>query len=336
MRKCKWLLGLAGALLFLGAPAQADDSFYSNNDLVIVVGFSPGGGYDTYARTLAKSLGNHIGGKPDVIVQNMPGASGLKAVRYLDTTAPTDGTIIVAFNPGLITQAQLTPEKVNMDFRKVAWVGSISRDLRVCYTWHTTGVEKWADMLKKQKLNFGVTAPGSSSYINQGILKQVFGVKLHQVSGYPGSAEQRLAIERGELDGDCGSWTSIPDDWIAQNKINPIIRFSPKVALGLPEQVPFALDLAKSDQEKKIIRYLIAPAEIGRPYIASRSVPDERLRILRAAFDATMKDKSFLTDAKRQRLLITPMTSQEIEAEIADIYRASPGVVKAAGQIAGS
>jgi tripartite-type tricarboxylate transporter receptor subunit TctC len=240
------------------------------------------------ARLLARHLGRHIPGHPAIVVQNMPGAGSLNAVHYLDNTAAKDGTVINTFNFGAIGEARLSPEKIRLDFRKYNWIGSISQDLTVCYVWHALGVKTLADLVKRPKVHFGSTGAGSSSDLNQRILKNIFGVKLQQVGGYPGSAEQRIAIERGELDGDCGAWSSIPVEWIEQKKINPVIRSSPATAPDMPADVPFSIEIAPNERARQIMRLLLASNQLGRPFIAAAAVPAERVRILRAAFAATV------------------------------------------------
>src|SRR6266436_4493942 len=184
--------------LSMHAPARAQD-FYKGKTLTIVVGFTPGGGFDLNARLLARHMGRHIPGNPDVIVQNMPGAASLKSVLYLDTTAPRDGTVIATFNFGQIGDSRMMPEKVKVDFRKFAWIGSISQDLTVCYTWHALGTRTLTELRKHAPIHMGTTGVGTSSDINQKILKEIFKAPILQVAGYPGSAEERLAIERREL-----------------------------------------------------------------------------------------------------------------------------------------
>ena len=199
----------AAAMLAAIAPAGAQTSGELKT-LTFVVGSSPGGGYDTYTRILARHIGRHLPGQPNIVVQNMPGASSLKAVQYLDSGGPKDGSAIAAFNPGLINESLVNPDKIRFRFSDVAWVGSITRDLRACYAWAATGIKSWDDLKSFRQFNIGAPAPGTSSYINAAILKNLFGIALRHVMGYAGSAEQRLAIERGELDGDCGAWSSVP------------------------------------------------------------------------------------------------------------------------------
>src|SRR5262245_28776924 len=323
--------------LALVAPAAAQDpaSFYRGKTVRIVVGFSSGGGYDVYARVLARHLGKHIPGNPTVVVQNMPGAASLKSVQYLTTGAPTDGTLIVTFNPGLITQSVTVPDKIGVSFLDYAWVGNVSEDFRVCYTWNGTGIKTWQDMLARPKLNFGNTGVGTSAYIDNRILSELFGVKLNMVKGYPGSADKRIAIERGELDGDCGSWTSMPEDWLRDSKITVHVRFSRTLVPGMPAQAAAARDLLTDPKKQQIFSLLTASAVVGRPYIAPKAVPADRLAALRSAFDATMKDPEFLGDSEKQRLLVTPMTGSEVETYITELYGTPPDVVAAAKEISG-
>src|SRR5258705_2479736 len=263
------IAALALCLLFAGPVAAQDPAaFYKGKTVRLVVGFSPGGGYDLYARSLARHYARHIPGNPIVVVQNMPGAASLKSVQYLSAGAPTDGTLITTFNPGLITQSLTAPEKVNVKFLDYAWVGNVSEDFRACFTWNGTGIRSWQDFRSRSKVTFGNTGIGTSAYIDDRILSDLFGVKLKAVMGYPGSAEKRVAIERGELDGDCGSWTSLPDDWLRDSKITLLIRFSHMLAPGMPPTLAYAGDLLPDAKTKGIFNLLTAGALIGRPYIS--------------------------------------------------------------------
>jgi tripartite-type tricarboxylate transporter receptor subunit TctC len=313
------------------APALAQEAKPVN----IVVGFSPGGGYDAYARLLSRHYGRHLPGAPKVIVQNMPGASSLKAVTWLDSGAPTDGTVITAFNPGLLTDSLLSAEKSRVVFTEFAWVGSISRDYRVCYAWAASGVQNIDDWRKRDVVNMGSPAAGSSSFINGAILKSLLGVKVRHVLGYPGSAEERLAIERGELDGGCGAWSSNPPEWVRQRKINPIVSFTQPPIPNLDRPVAFVRDLVKNDAERALIDVLIAPDAVGRPYVASKSIPAERLAVLRKGFDATMADPAFNAEAVKLDLTVSPMTGQDAAAQVASLYRASPQTLRAIADLMG-
>jgi tripartite-type tricarboxylate transporter receptor subunit TctC len=319
------------------APAAAQDaaSFYKGKNVRIVVGFSSGGGYDHYARVLARHIGRHIPGNPNVIVQNMPGAASLNSVKYAAAAAPADGTFINAFNPGLITQSLTVPQKVGVNFLNFGWVGNISEDFRICHTWNGTGIKTWQDLLARPKISVGSTGVGTSAYIDTRILSDLFGVKVQQVMGYPGSAEKRIAIERGELDGDCGSWTSLPEEWLRDKKITVHIRYSRALVPGMPPEAINAREYLTDPNKRQTFDLLTASALIGRPYIVPKAVPADRLAALRAAFDATMKDPEFVADATKQRLTLTPMTGTEVENFIKALYKTPPEVVASARKISG-
>ena len=316
-------LAAPGALLALGlVPGAAnaqDDGFYKGKTVNIIVGFSPGGGYDTYARTLGRYFGKHIPGTPNVVVQNMPGAGSLASVRHVASVAGKDGLTIGAFNPGVITDSLISPDQVKMKFSDVIFLGSITRDFRVCYAWHATGIKSLKDLEGKQFI-MGGTGPGTGNYLNGAMLRNVLGANVKQVLGYPGSNELRLGIERGELHGDCGSWSSTPEDWIKDKKINPFLSFSPARTPDMPEGIPFAGDVVTDPEKKQIINMLIAAGETGRPYIVAKETPPARVKVLRDSFTAAMKDKDFLADAKKQNLPINPIDGVAAEKLINAIY----------------
>ena len=335
-----FITGLAAATLgvaaLLQAHAQDTASFYKGKQLRIVVGFSPGGGYDVYGRQLARHIGRYMPGNPTVVVQNMPGAASLKSVQYLNAGAPNDGTVVTTFNPGLITQSLTVPEKVPVKFLDFAWIGSISEDFRVCYTWNaTTGIKSWKDFLAKDKVTFGNTGVGTSAYIDDRMLSELLGVKLQAVQGYPGSADKRIAIERGELDGDCGSWTSIPEDWLRDKKITLLVRFSKRLLPSMPPDLPYAGDLLSDAKKKPVLDLLTAGALIGRPFLASAEIPADRVAALRKAFADTMQDAEFLAETAKSKLTVTPMSGSEIEAAIKELSNAPPDAIAAAKEIAG-
>jgi tripartite-type tricarboxylate transporter receptor subunit TctC len=322
-------LAVASFSVMAAAPAAAQD-FYRGKTLTILVGFSPGGGFDINPRVLARHIGRHIPGNPVVVVQNMPGAGSVTAVHYLDNTAPKDGTVIDIFNFGNIGESRLNPDKVKVDFRKFNWIGSISQDLSVCYVWHTMGVKTLAELQKVPRVHMGLTGMGTSSDTNQRILKNIFKVPVQQVAGYPGSAEQRIAIERGELDGDCGAWSSISQDWIEGHKIVPVIKSGPIFAPDMPRDIPYSVDIAPSERDRQVIQLLLASAQVGRPFIASQAVPPERIRILREAFNATMKDPQFVAEIEKLRLPLSPKTGEEALKIVEEIYATPDDIVQAA------
>ena len=318
------------ALFALAAAGGGDaEDFYRGKTLSIVVGNTAGGGFDANARLLSRHIGRHIPGSPAVIVVNMPGAAGLTSLHYIENNAPKDGTTIEHFNFGLILDARLRPERVKLDFANYAWLGSIGSDVSVCYVWYKIP-ERGLEALRHRPLNFGETAAGSSNDINSKIAKSIFGLDIRQINGYPGSNEQRLAIERGELDGSCGAWGSLPTEWIEGHKVAPFLKALPVSPPGLPPDVPYAADIAPTPRDRALIRLLTESGEVGRPFVASSAVPQDRLQILRAAFDATMKDPAFLAEAEKLHLPVAPRNAAEAEQIVADIFGAPDDLVDAA------
>ena len=333
-KACARMLAVVACATMPGvAQAQTPVGFKS---ITIVVGSPTGGGYDAYSRVLARHISRYIPGQPNIVVQNMPGASSLKAVKYLDTGPSTDGSVITAFNPGLLNESLLSADKIGFKFTDVAFVGSITRDLRACYAWGKTGIKTFDDLKKAKQFNMGAPAPGTSSYINEAVLKNMFGIAVRQVTGYAGSAQQRMAIERGELDGDCGAWSSVTPDWIANNKINPLITFTPLPIPKLKPGVPFAGDLAPTQEAREVLNILMAADALGRPFVVSKQVPADRLAVLRAAFDRTVKDAQFLAETQKLDLPVEgPIAGPEAEQIVASIYAAPPAVIARAQAIVG-
>jgi tripartite-type tricarboxylate transporter receptor subunit TctC len=317
--------------VFAGVLAQgalAQDGFYRGKTLTIVVGYSAGGGYDQYARLVARHLGRHISGQPNVIVQNMPGAASMTSVRYLDANAPKDGTVITAFDPGLVLETIAAPDVFKVRFSDYRWIGTLLRDIRVCYASTASGIKTWQEMMVRREFLIGNTARGSNAYVNGAILRKVFHAPVRQISGYPGSNEQRLALERGELEGNCGSWTAIPQDWIVNSRINALVRFSRKRPADMPASVPFVNDLASTQEQKDLLDVLNGSGELGRPFIVAKQVPAERVAMLRTAFEAMVKDASFLAEAQKQNLLLDPVSGEEAEKIITTMYAASPELAR--------
>jgi tripartite-type tricarboxylate transporter receptor subunit TctC len=320
-------LGLCAVLSGVPAGAQADD-FYKDKTITLVIGVSPGGAADGYARLLARYMGHHLTGEPDIIVQNLPGSAGhILAARCLELTAPHDGTAMAYLPGGLATQAMLDRETISIDFGKIAFIGSITDEVSVCYTWQTLGVNRWEDLFK-QELKLPALSKTSYSYQTAAVLKNMFKMPVNLVVGYPGSAEQNVAVEAGELNAKCGAWASVPKDWLAENKIRLFARFSELTAPGMPEGLPFIGDLAKTDGDRQVIDFIFAPQNAGRPYAVARDVPAERLTELRAAFDATMKDPAFLAEAEKLKFSVNPLTGEQVDDIVGRVLAASPELLK--------
>lgn len=319
---------------FVALPALAHaDGFYKGKTVTIIVGFSSGGQYDLYARTLARFLPAHIPGHPTVIVQNMPGAGSLVAARSLVATQPKDGTVMATVNDGLIVESIVEPQLVKLDFRKLAWVGVITADFRVCYGYGPKGVKSWSDMMHRKQFVMGATGKGSGDYINAATLREVFGAPIKQVLGFPGAAEERLAVARGELDGDCSNFKAIPVDWIRDHKAHPFVRFTKARTPDMPKAARFIGDFATTQDQRNLLKLLDSGNELGRPYVMSAKVPAGRLAIMRKAFNDTMKDPGFLAQAEKERLPVHPLTGQEATRIAAEIKTVSPSIVTKAKKV---
>ena len=322
---------LAAATL-MPSPAAADD-FYKGKTVTITVGFTPGGGFDANARLLARFIGDHIPGNPTVIVVNAPGAASAMSVARLDVNEATDGTFIDAFNFGLVGDSLLRPDVTKIDFRKYSWIGSISEDVTTCYVWRDDAPKTIEALKTGPHYIFGDAGQGASEDINTKILIRIFHANATEATGYPGSAEVRLALERGEVDGDCGTWSSIPADWVKSPKFHPLMRSSESVPDGMSPSVPYILDIAPDARSREVIRFLIADGAVGRPYIVSHAVPADHLAILRAAFAATVKDPAFIAAAKTQGLPVSPRTGEEAEKIVDQLYATPPDIIKEAQKL---
>jgi tripartite-type tricarboxylate transporter receptor subunit TctC len=202
------------------------------------------------------------------------------------------------------------------------------RDIRICYAWGATGIKTWDDMMRRKEFLIGTTAKGSNAYVNGAILRKIFNAPVRQIAGYPGSNEQRLALERGELEGNCGSWSAMPQDWVAHDKFNALVRFSPKRPPDMPLSVPFISDLATTAEQRDLLAVLNASAELGRPFIVAKAVPPQRVNVLRTAFRAALDDPAFRAEAQAQSLPLDPVPGEEAAAIIAKIYSASPELAR--------
>jgi tripartite-type tricarboxylate transporter receptor subunit TctC len=337
MIRSHWALALAAILISL-VPASAQEAapFYQGKTLRIIVGYSPGGGYDTNARILARFIGAHIPGNPNVVVENMPGASSLKSVQYLEA-APKDGTVITAFSAGLIVQSLTEPQTFSVKLTDYSWVGSIAQEVRICYVRPALGIKTFSELQKVPSISFGETGSGSAGFVDQNIMRSILKVNLKTIIGYPGSSDKVLAIQRAELDGDCGSFSSIPKEQITNRQINIIYRSTEAVLPGLPRETPYIMDLIQKEEDKELVRFLLVPTIVGRPYMASQQIPKDRLAILRKAFDETVNDPDFQRAAEQAELPVAgPMTGEQASAFVADIYRTPPDVIARAKAMFGT
>jgi tripartite-type tricarboxylate transporter receptor subunit TctC len=311
---------------------HSETASFDDKPIKIIVGMPPGGGVDSYARLVQRHLARFLAGTPTIVVQNMPGAGSLRSVMAL---ANSSEEAIGTFSSSLITEAISAPDRVKLDFRNFAAVGNVSEDIRVCYTRSAIGVRRWSELLSREQVIFGATAPGTSGNIDTAMLRNLFGVKLKQVQGYAGSADKRLALEKGEIDGDCGGFTSLPEDWLRGRKIDVLVRLSPTLVAGLDRNVPFGGDLLGNERDRKTYDFLTAPERLGRLFMVPAKISPDRVAALRAAFDAMVVDAGFLAEAQRSGLTVTPMSGGEVDRTIAALYATPPDILARARTIAG-
>jgi tripartite-type tricarboxylate transporter receptor subunit TctC len=317
------------------APAAADPiaDFYSGKTVQVLIGFSPGGGYDIYGRTLARYMGRHIPGNPKLVPQNMPGAGSLKVVNYLYGVAPKDGTALAHFAPGMMFEPLLGhAEGVQFEATKFTWLGSVSREASVCAFMSGAGIKTWQDMRTKSYV-IGASGGGAESDVFPTVLRNMFRLPLKIVTGYPGGTEITLAMERHEVDGRCGwSWTSLlsrSKALLDSKQIDIVLQIALQKTKDLPD-VPLILDVTEDAEQKAALKLIVARQGIARPFAAPPGVPPERARALRDAFDATMKDPDFIAEAKGQNLDVEPVTGGEVDALIREVYASSPEAVRLA------
>lgn len=328
MRMTAYALALVASVA--GAvQAQAQADFYAGKRLTMIIGFTSGGGVDTYGRIMARHLGRHIPGNPAIVPQNMPGAAGVTALRALETSQPKDGTVMAIFTPGLVVLSFTTPEQVDIDFSTFQWLGSVGQDRRICYTWHATGVKTWDEFMKRPQVVFGDTGGDWSTRSVQKLL----GAPIKTVTGYPGSNEKRLAIERGELDGDCATIQTVPPDWLRDNKINIVLRFQ-EPAQGLPPTAVYYRDLLKGDVVlRQVFDLLISASDVGRSFVMSRDVSADRIATLREAIAKAMVDSEYIAELEKARLDTTPTRGEALQGRVKGLYATPPEIVAAARKL---
>ena len=301
----------------------------------LVIGYSVGGGYDAYGRLLARHLGKHIPGQPNVLAQNMTGAGSLKAANYIYSVAPKDGLAIGTFSRSLAIAPLLA--KAEFDSTKFTWIGSVTDEVSLCVTRHDSPVKTFNDLLAKPS-TFGGEGAGSDPNVFALLYRNVFGAKIKLVQGYPGTNEIQLATERGEVDGLCGlSWSTLKGrypHWLGERKANILVQAGIKTQAELPN-VPAATDLAKEPEQRQILNLILIGQAMARPFAAPPGIPADRKAALIAAFDRTMQDPDFLAEAARLNFEVNPVTAARLDALLAEAYATPKDVVARGRQGAG-
>ena len=335
IRRAFYFFVLLLAVLSSHTAAAAQDIFYKGRTLTLLVGFSPGGGYDLYARVLARHMGRHLPGNPNIVTQNMPGAGSLKAANYLYSVAPKDGSVFGTFDRGLPMERLLgRSEGQNFDPVKFTWLGSITDEPAVCGFSRRSGIASWEDM-KRKPFKVGGAGITADDEIYPTVLGNLFHLPVRVVSGFPGRAEAVLSIERGEIDGLCGwSWSSLMSRdkrLLDSGEIRVALLLGVNRTLDLPG-VAFLGDQVSDEKQKAALKLIFSRLTIARPFAAPPGLAPERAKVLRDAFDATMQDPAFLAEAKKLALEVRPQKGALVEQVVRDMYAAPAEIVRLAAE----
>ena len=329
---------IAVALLFLAGPvarAQSVAEFYKGKSIDLDIGFSVGGGYDLYARLIARRLDDHIPGNPTVVPKTIEGAGSLRLANYLYAAAPKDGTVIGAISRGAAFDPLLNENGASFDASKFSWIGSANNEVSLCVALTSSGITKFDDLFTRQ-LTIGSTGAGDDTYRFPALMNATLGTKFKIVTGYPGGNDVTLALERGEVQGRCGwSWSSLKAtrlNWVVRKRIVILVQLSLSKHADLPD-VPLIMDLAKTDEVRQIFKMIFARQTMGRPYAAPPELPADRLTALRKAFMDTMTDKEFLYDADQNKFEINPVDGDRLEALVNEVYRTPADVMRKAAKM---
>ena len=330
--RAAFCIGLCAVALSIAAHGAAcADEFFKGKEITLYTGSPPGGPYDTYTRLVGRHLGAHIPGNPNVVVQNMVGASGRRMIGYLYNLAPRDGTAIAAAERA-VALAPLLGEDDQFDALKMAWLGSANTETNVCIVWHTSAI-KTIDDVRTHAMNVGTSGPSSTDAIFPNMMNALFGMHFKVIGGYKGAPQSDLAIERGELDGRCGiSWdtlVALKTAWLDQKLIRILVQLALDRDPKLPD-VPWVFDLATTDQQRQILTFWTLPNKMGRPFVAPPGLPADRVAVLRHAFTATLKDPQLRAEADAMKLAVNGIGGEEVMALLEKAYAMPKEVVEKA------
>jgi tripartite-type tricarboxylate transporter receptor subunit TctC len=330
--------GAAAAFVALAAAVPAHcagvEEFYRGKTISLVIGYSVGGGYDLYARLLARHMSQYIPGRPVIVPQNMTGAGSLRAATYIYSAAPKDGTAFGTFGRTIATTPLLMPTSAQFDATRLTWLGSITNEVSLCVTWHTSAVKNWKDSLRTQ-IAMGGEGTGADPDVYALLYKNVFGAKWRLVTGYPGATDTMLAMERGEVDGLCGlSWSTLRSrhqQWFHEKKINIIVQAGLKKQPELTD-IPLAVELARDPEQAQILKLFLTTQEMARPFAAPPGIPAERKAALITAFERTTRDPEFLAEAQKLSMDVNPLSAGQMDALLAELYATPTQIVAKAAQ----
>ena len=309
------------------AVAQTLEQFYRGKTIEMIIGYAPGGSNDIYARLVARHIGRHIPGAPNVVARNMPGAGSIIAGNFLYNIAPKDGTVLGLVSPTMPLDEKLGAQGVKFESSKFNWIGRVAPSTNIAFFWRTAPVQSTDDLFTKAA-TIGATGAGSTVAIYPTVLNNVLGAKLKLVMGYAGSPEAMLAMERGEVDGHSTSFdalrTSHPD-WIEEGKVRIVVQFALTRHPQMPD-VPTIVELARTDEQRKILRAVMNATEIGKMILSPPGQPAERVNALRLAFDQTMLDPEFAADVEKSRVERIPLNGEALQKLVEEVGNLSPEI----------
>lgn len=324
--------GLCALAFADGASAQSSGDFYKGRSVDMIIGASPGGGYDVYGRVVARHMPRHMAGNPTFVPKNMPGAGSSKAAEYIYSVAPKDGSAIGIIFPGSI-MTPLLEEKRSTKYEppKFSYLGTANKEVRVCAIRNAAPATTIANAMKTEII-MGATAEGGSTQDYPAVMNEILGTKFKIIRGYKGTLDITLAVERGEADGLCGwAWTSLKTqkaNWLTDKSVNVAIQFGMENDPDLDKMgVPSIWSFVKNDSDKQLLELMIGQQVFGRPFVAPPGIPADRLKTLRAAFAATMKDKQFLADAEKSKLDIDYDSGEAVQKLVERMYATPKPVV---------
>jgi tripartite-type tricarboxylate transporter receptor subunit TctC len=330
MSKVCCLVFAGCAMLLAGdlpAAAQTAEPFFARKTITISVGYTAGGSYDLYARLVARHFGKHIPGHPTVVAQNMPGAGSLKAANYIYEAAPKDGTALGVVVESAALEQALDNPGVQYDASKFAYIGRVATGNNIFMQWHTSKVQSLDDS-KRIESSLAGTGPGSIAETVPKLLNALIGTKFKLVSGYPASNEAMLAMERGEVEGSSSSWAAVKvakQDWLRENRIKIILQTAPQRHVELPDS-PSLGEIGNSAEDKLVFGLYASGSAVGRCVIGPPSMPAERVKILREAFDAMVKDPEFVADIQKLNVELDPMPGDKLQQYVERVLNVPPAV----------
>jgi tripartite-type tricarboxylate transporter receptor subunit TctC len=316
-----------------GQGAEADVSaFYAGKQIRLIVGYPPGGGYDAYGRLLARHFGAHIPGNPKLVPVNMPGAGSIILANYLFNRAPRDGTVLGVVAGDTALNPLFNHPEAHYDSLKMSWVGSMNEETSTCFAWHTAPIRSIEDVFQHEFL-VGTSSSTGTTFSYPTSSNYLLGTKFRIIPGYAGTNDTMLAVERGEVQGMCGTaWNSIRTErpeWLSDHLIRMILQEAVTRNPDLPD-VPTVMDLAKTDQQKQVLQTIYGWQLMRRPVVGPPDIPRDRLDALRRAFDATMVDPAFLADARQTMLDVRALRADQIEAFLAGVQQTPKAIVEEA------